>query len=148
MGWVLSSVKVLIHDSNILSLVQEFHNITFLPWCKYLCKSCWLLTMGAEWIISNISEYWFICKYKQNTKAVLCYDSQEPSAILFGISTHRINGHLFQNITSFCNFHTLSLFKEVLILLMEIQLVFWSFNSEFLKASRERKGTFKVMNFQ
>lgn len=94
---------------------KSFTVLFFSLGIKVLANLVWLLTMVAEGINLIISEYWFICKYTQNIKAVLCCDSQEPSAIPFGISTHRINGHLFHNITSFCNLHLLFPFSSSLI---------------------------------
>lgn len=81
---------------------------------------CW---QRPEWINSIILEYWLICKYTQNIKAALSYDSQEPSAIPFGISTHRISGHLFHNIISFCNLHLLFPISSSLI-----YLCLWKFS--------------------
>lgn len=94
----------------IVSRVSQYWG--FLPRDSVLAN-LWLLTVEGQRMNSVLSEHRFICRYSENIKAVLHYDSQEPSAIPFGISTHRGSGHLFHNITSFCNLQLLSLCKAI-----------------------------------
>lgn len=96
----------------IVSRVSQYWR--FLPGDSVLAN-LWLLIMEGGWMNSVLSEHWFICKYTQNIKAVPHYDSQEPSAIPFGISTHKGSGHLLHNITSFCNLHLFFLLKVIWI---------------------------------